>query len=180
MGAYSGLAFQAATSIGGGYVQANSLRDQADYEQKVSELNQKTLDYQATQADRAALDVEARGKQAANKVAQQTRLKSGEQRAAAAAAGVSGSELEANVLEETAEIGAANEATLKINSYREAFGMKSQANAYRGAKVAEELQTRTRRAAYQHQARSSIITGYTTALTSGAKAYGNYSGGGKQ
>lgn len=167
----AGPAFQASMAIGSGYVQARALRDQADYEKKVAELNNKAIDYQKETTRAQAADAEMRGKQAAAKSEQGTRLQVGEARAAMAAQGVLPGEAQA--LEATNQIqtlGAAEKQAIEVNTWREAFGYRSQVSALSGAQLENTLQARTRENALRASARSSMITGYTTAVATGLNA----------
>lgn len=173
---YGAAAFQATNAIGSGYVQADALNAQADYVKKINELNDKTIDYQVGATEQQAADAAAKGDQAVIARAQKTRLMQGSQRAAMAANG----SISQDVLNETANIGAADEAALKVNAYREAFGFKSRANAMRGQKVQNELETRTKANALNYAARSSIITGWIDGINVGANAAGKSGAGGSK
>lgn len=168
-------AFQAVNAFGGAAVESKSMRAQADYQKKISELNNKAMDYEISQTEEQARDAEARGMQSANKRAQKTRLQVGAQRASAAASGIDpefGSASDS--ITETETIGEADVAAIKTNAWREAFGFTSKANEMRGAQNAANLQTRTSVNALNYGAKATMITGATDAATYGAKAYGQY------
>lgn len=169
----AGSAFQAVNSVGGGYVHAQSLRDQASYQSSVTDLNNKTLEYQAGQADEQATDAVKRGNTAVNTIEQKNRLQTGAERASAAAQGglsSVGSEAVANANSNTESANAAEQATVKINAWREAYGYQSQGNALRGQEDANTLQSRTSSNALEYSARSSMITGWNEGIYGGLRA----------
>lgn len=170
--AEGGHSFNAVNAVGSGYVQAQAQRDQADYEKKMAELNNKTLDYEASAFNEQADDALKRGSQAANRRAQKARLQIGAQRAAMAAGGGGISQ---DVVNETDAIAAADEASIKVNSYREAFGLQNKAIQVRGAQAANTFQAKTKANALEYAARSSMITGWNEGIGHGFKAFGSAS-----
>lgn len=171
----AGSVFQAGNSVGSGYVQAQAMRDQADYEKKLNEINNKTLDAQIEAKNAQAADAEKRGNQAANKRVQEERLQVGEQRAAIAAGGgdLTG-EMATNVVGQTETVSAADQQAIHVNSFREAFGYKSQGLAIKGEQNNNNLQTTSRVNALNYGAKTSIINGWTNAVGYGASGYGDY------
>lgn len=169
----SGAAFQGVSQVGGGYVQAAALRAQADYQQKVMELNNKTLDYQAGVTDQQAADAEKRGGQAVGARAQKERLDVGAKRAAiTAAGGDTSSEMAANAVGEVETVSADDQASISTSAWREAFGFKSQGIAIRGQQEVNKFQARVQGNALQNAARSSIITGWNEGIATGLEAAG--------
>jgi hypothetical protein len=171
MGATSGYVYQGISGIGEGYVKADAYRAQADYENKIAELNNKSLDYQISQNEDQAADAISRGEKAALRRDQKTRLLQGAQRAAMAAGGGS---IDSEALGYTETIGEADKVAIKANSWREAFGYTSKANQLRGEQNQNNFDARTKANALNYAARSSIITGYSSAAGSGFKAAGEY------
>lgn len=172
----AGSAFQATNSVGSGYVQAKSMRDQADYKTKVNELNNKTLDYQAGQAEEQATDAEMRGKQAANAQAQKERLQVGAIKAAVAGDGGDvTSDATQNSIIQAETISASDQAALKVNAWREAYGFKTQANSIRAQQVNNNLETKTAVNSLNYGAKTSIIKGWTDAAAQGANSAAGYS-----
>jgi hypothetical protein len=166
-------AFQASNSIGMGFVQAAALRAQADYNKKVAELNNKTLEVQAEYASGQADDAVKRGAAAVNKRAQQERLDVGAKRAAFAGAGGDlGSEAAANIVADAEAVSASDQVNLQANAFREAFGFKSQAIAIKGEQAKNDFQARTGANALEYAAKSSMITGITSGIAGGVDAYG--------
>jgi hypothetical protein len=166
-------AFQAGNSVGMGFVQAAALRSQADYQKKVAELNNKTLQLQVDYAEEQSADAVKRGGQAANKRGQKERLDIGARRAAIAAAG--GDPSSAAALTEIGDmeaVSAADQVNIQANAFREAFGYKSQGLAVQGEQLKNTFQARTGANALEYAAKSSMITGITDGIAGGASAYG--------
>lgn len=163
--------FKAVNAVGMGYVKADAYRAEADYHKKIADLNNKTLEYQVGSEEDRATDAASRGEKAALRRDQKTRLQTGSQRAAMAAAGgdpAFGSN--ADTISETEAIGAADVAAIKTNAWREAFGFRTRANQLRGEQAAGYLASRTKANALDFAARSSIITGWTRAVEGGLEA----------
>lgn len=172
-----GAAFQGTMAVGNGYVQAAALRNQADYEKKIAELNNKTLDYQAGMADEASTDALKRGNTAANARSEMERQQAGTVRAQAAAAGgagAAGGDAAATALEQVGDVSATDQAAIKTNAYREAFGFQSNALALRGQEQANTIQARMKANQLDYMARSSMITGWTKAIGYGFSAASDY------
>lgn len=172
MGA-AAFAMQATTEAGGGYVKADAMRNQADYEKKLAELNNEVLDYESDRAIDQGKDAELRGMQAAARRHQKTRLSVG---AAKAQAAVTGADSSADV-DSALVTGAADEAAIKANAWREQFGFTTRANQIKGQMNSNTLQARSTANALEYGARSSIITGWTAGMGKAAEGYGKYSGG---
>lgn len=168
----AGAAFQATNAVGGGYIQAAALRNQADYTTKLAELDNKTLDYQSGAASAAAEDAVKRGNTAANKLDTTSRLQIGAERAAASAEGATGSAAEQNAVGTTESMTAATQAAIKTNAFREAFGLQSQAIALKGQEDVNTFQARTKANSLNYMARSSMITGWTKGIGYGFQAAG--------
>lgn len=111
----------AAIAVGGAYLQSENAKTQAKYNSAIANANARLLDMQGDRAnEKGARDASAYGKQL-NKI-------TGTQRTAFAAQGVdisSGSAAE--VVQDTATIGAQDMMTIKNNAALEAWGFKTQA-----------------------------------------------------
>ena len=165
---YASTAFKVTSSISNGYIQADAMRDEADYHKKVAELNNKTIDSQIKSAEEQGNDAIVRGNTAANKRAQAERLAVGAERASIAGAG--GDAMGASAEDSVAGIeavSAAEQASLKTNAWREAFGFRSQANAMRGQQTNNTLNARSKANALEYGAKSSIITGWSKGVGEG-------------
>ena len=176
MAAVSGYVYQGLSGIGEGYIKADAYRAQKDYESKIAELNNSALDYSIEAAEDQAADAVKRGGTAALKRDQKTRLQQGAQRAGMAAGG---GEIDTETVDHTGTIGAADTAAIKTNAWREAFGFTSKANQIRGAQNQNTFDARTKGNALEYAARSSMITGYTSAIGMGFKGASTASGGTK-
>lgn len=171
--AAASAAFSGASNLGSAYVQSKALKNQGQYQKRIADLNAQNAEFQARGAEEQALDAEKRGMQSAARKAQETRALQGKQRAAIAADGGDPNSPEnQDILNETASIGAADEAAIKTNAWREAMGFTTQANALRGEAVNATLRGETMNYAAQNQARSTMITGATEATSKGIDAYG--------
>lgn len=176
MAAVSGYVYQGLSGIGQGYIQADAYRAQADYEKKIAELNNTALDYSIELTEDQARDAEKRGETAALKRDQKTRLQLSSQRAGMAAGGGG---IDTEALGRTETVGAADVNAIKTNAWREAFGYTTKANQIRGAQNQNTFDARTKANALEYAARSSMITGYTSAVGMGFKGAAASSGGGK-
>lgn len=179
MGATAGASqvFSGTQAIGNGYIQASALRNQADAEKKIAEINNQKLGFEAGMADEAASDAVKRGNTAANARSEQERQQAGMVRAQAAATGgtgAAGSEAAGNALEQVGDLSATDQAAIKTNAYREAFGMKSTAIALRGQAQANTIQAQMKANQDEYMARSSMITGWTKGIGDGFSAASDF------
>jgi hypothetical protein len=158
MPASAAYAIMGANSMINANTQANAMEAQGEYAKKVGEMNARSLSIQAD-------DAEKRGANAARRREVQTQKMQASQKVALAAAGATGSEVEQNVLNETAAIGLADADAIRVNAYRDAWGMRSQASN-------SILQGETSNLAAQNTARATMTTGYAEAAGYGLKAYG--------
>lgn len=167
----AGAAYGATTSIVGGYTQAKALRDQADIQSQVAQLNNKTLDYQSKISGEQSDDAIKRGGQAANMKAQQARLAEGAARVGVAAQGgdVNGA-VAANITGNIESMSAADQAAIKVNAFREAFGYKSQSIAQKGQEDVNTYQAKSSANALNFMAKSSMITGWNNGIAGGLRA----------
>jgi hypothetical protein len=156
-----GSGAQGISAIGNAYAQAQSIKAEAEYKQKVFEMNTQLAEYQADDALKRGTKEAAAQHRRGNQMV-------GEQRASLAAQGVEvdyGSA--ADVQRETEMMSKLDEISIKNNAFREAWGYKTQAVDYatRGqmAKLAGE-----------NEFRNTLVTGGTKALAYGAEAYSQY------
>lgn len=120
------MAMTALTLAAAGY-QAHAQYEAGKEQQSIANRNAKLLEKSAEQA----LD---RGNEEAIGVRRRTRLLIGEQRAAAAAQGLDVSVgAPADLQEQAAAFGAADEATIRKNAFDEAWGIRTQASNQRTA-----------------------------------------------
>lgn len=158
--AAAAFASQATSSVGNSLVSASALRSQGEYQKRVAGLNAKTMEEAARRTEAQADDAVSRGETAANQRGQDIRKKVGSQRAAAAAAGLDpnfGSA--ADVMADTESVGAADQAAIKTNAWREAFGYKSQSLNLQSEAVNSTLRGETANLAAMNTARNTMITG---------------------
>jgi hypothetical protein len=164
MAAAALFAVQAASTlaqVAGQQSQARSIRRQTMAESDLLTLNADVGELQAK-------DAESRGLEQASVSRQQTRGAVGSQRAAMGAEGIdltSGSA--ADVLNDTASLGALDELTIRLNARREAWG-------YRVGAASDRLQAAMTREAGRNAARSLRLQSGVSLLTGAASAYGSY------
>jgi len=161
VGASAGLAMMGGSSLVSGLTNASALKSQAEYQRQQGEINAQLADMQAG-------DVIARGDVDATKAIKAGDRMVGEQRAALAASGVDvnyGSSLDAQ--NDTKASAMADARTIKSNAWREAWGIKTQANT-------ATAQAGFNYAATKGAAANSIATGGMNALSYGTQAYGKY------
>lgn len=169
---------QSVSSVGNGYIQAGALRNQAGLETGIASLNNQKLAYEAGMADLSAADTLRRGNTVANNRAGQGIMQAGKIRAEAAASGGnggSGSDAASNALEQVGDVSATDQAAIKTNAYRAAFGLQSSAIAMRGEEDANTIQARMKANQLDYMAKSSMITGWSRGLGFGMSAAGNFS-----
>lgn len=165
MGATAGLfalqGAQTVLSFSADQQQASAARAQGAYAGAAADMNAKVATLQAQ-------DAIARGDLAAHEEGARTRGEMGAARAAAAAQGLdvgSGSALD--VQANTATIGALDEATIRNNAARAAWGYTTEAADYR-------QQGKLARAAGANAGLGYAAEGVTTLLTGAGKTYGLY------
>lgn len=114
------MALSALATAGGTYMQVDGARKSANFQAQVADRNAKMAETQAQ-------DALHRGNLAQQQQRRQTSQTMGAQRAALAARGIDISEGSAlSILEDTAYFGQMDEATIKSNSEREAWGFRVQ------------------------------------------------------
>ena len=162
MGISSGVAAgaygaQAISNLGTTFAQSQILEAQGDYSNRMAEINAKAAEFEAQ-------DALKRGDEAANAQRRRTRQLLGEQRVALAGQGISTTSGTALALqEETQAVGETEALTIKNNAWREAWGLKSEAEASRA-------KGRFARTSSRFQSRNNLLTGVIESATSGIKA----------
>lgn len=120
----AGAATQGMSAVGGAFSQANAIAGQAQYQQKVAEINSKIADFQAT-------DALQRGGQAAARALGRSSQAVSSERASAAGQGINvNTGSAADIQDQTGAMGRLDALTIQNNAMREAFGYKSQAASY--------------------------------------------------
>lgn len=149
------------SSLASGFAQSQAIRAQADYEQQQANTNARLAELNAEQTlKKGEKEAQAHKRKVSGLI--------GAQRAALAGQGVdigTGSALA--VQEETAVQGVVDEATIRNNAYREAWGLKFQAEEYRSKGRFAQISGRA-------SARSTLLTGGLQALAYGAEGFGKY------
>lgn len=156
MAAATGSLIMAGSSIAGGFANSSAQRAQGEYARNQAYQN-------ALNAEAQAADAERRGEKDAQQIRRQTRNLVGDQRVAAAAAGLdvnAGSV--GDVQGEAMAMGEADVATAKTNAWREAWGFKSQASSYRAGGDAALRSGK-------NQANSTILTSGLAGLSNSAE-----------
>ncbi len=146
MGEFAPLIISGASQISGGIAEAGAIRAEAEYRQRIAEVNVSLSNLQAE-------DALARGQEAVALERQRTKQLIGEQRVAAAAQGIDpgfGSPVELRL--GTADVGASNIMKLRTNAFRQAFGFRVEAAEQRAAGRFAKISGR-------FAARTSLITG---------------------
>jgi hypothetical protein len=162
MGASSGLmaasfGMQAANTLASSYSQSQALKAKGDYERTMSDIN-------ARNAELEAEDAVKRGESAAQEAAKKSKQLQGAQRAAAAASGIAIDSGSAGALRDEADLfGKLDQEAIKNNAWRQAFGLKSQANEFRN-------QGRLAQRTAKFEARTTMLTGGMNALSSGLQS----------
>ncbi len=178
MGSTAGAstALQGTQSIGNGFIQAAALRNQAGFTTRMAGMNNQVLEHNAAMSEEAATDAQIQGNTAANQRAEVTRLQTGNVRAEAAANGNAGvgSAAEASALQATGDASAADQAATKINSYRAAFGLQSQAIATKGQEAQNTMNASMKANQDNNMAFASMITGGTRGIGYGMRAAGDF------
>lgn len=155
-----GVGLSAAQGIGslyGASKQAEAARAEAAFNAKQSEMNARLSEMQAE-------DAISRGDKEASNYKQKISQTIGSQRAAAAAQGIdvdSGSAME--IQEDTQRLGEKDVMTIKNNAWREAWGLKVEAQNHRANAVMG-------RAAGENRARMTLLTGGLQAAGYGMQA----------
>ena len=112
---------------------------------QAGQMNASAMKFNAAEADLQATDALARGEASVRRHQQQTKLLMGAQTAALAAQGidVSAAGTAQDVRNDTLQLGAQDESTIRANAIREAFGFSGQAGQFRlrGMQAASEGQT---------------------------------------
>lgn len=154
---------QAMSQVGEGYAGYESYKAQGDYQQGMLELNAKGEEF-------AAEDAMRRGSIESGRQKARTKQIRGKQKASLAAQGIdinSGSA--ADVQDETELYGEIDRMTIQNNAYKEAWGHRANAEAYRSKGRMAQIMA-------QGQARQSLVTGITNSVTSGMMASNFYKG----
>jgi len=152
---------QVAMSALSAYDQYKTAKAQGRYQQQIADQN-------AEMAELRAADALKRGDREAAKIKTKTSGLLGRQRAILAAQGFdlsSGTALD--LQEDTVGMGAMDELTTKNNAWREAFGFKSEARAYRTQGRFAKLEAR-------NTARTSLLTGGLRAVEAGVAGYDRF------
>ncbi len=145
------------SSVGSAATQANALRAQGAYQKQISETN-------AAIASGQADDAVSRGGVVANQIRRHAEKVKGEQRAAAAGAGVSVDSGDTADLATETELAANQDAkTSKVNAFRAAFGFETAANN-------ATAQGKFAQMGAENQARNTLLTGGMQALAYGMDA----------
>jgi hypothetical protein len=143
--------------LGQGIGQSMAVKARGDYEEFIARQN-------ADLADRDAKEIEKRGDKASSDYKNQVNQLKGQQRSSMAAQGIDINQgSAAEIQKETATLGALDALQLKNNAWREAFGMRGQANQYRA-------QGRMAKVAAKNEAKNTLLTGGMKALSSAASA----------
>ncbi len=140
------LIFSAGAQIAGGIAEASAIRAEAEYRQRIAEVNVSLSNLQAE-------DAISRGQEDVALERQRTKQLIGEQRVAAAAQGIDptfGSPVD--IRTGTADVGALNAMRLRTNAFRQAFGFRVEA-------VGERAAGQFARISGRFGARTSLITG---------------------
>lgn len=146
-------AVSTASQFGGQRKSARGVERAGEYEAELAEINAKLAEEQER-------DVLARGEEAASRHRLDVKRLAGAQRVALAAQGIAlddGSA--ADILGDTAYFGALDEATIRNNARREAFGFKVQAMNYRTGGQFASLTASTQAASLRNQSYSTLLGG---------------------
>lgn len=159
-------ASQGISSIGNAYSQSQAIRAQSRHQRDMLETNQRIAEMQADDAIK-------RGDKEAAKIGQQVKQTVGSQRAALAAQGIDvdvGSA--ADIQESTRALGVQDMQTVRMNAWKEAWGLKVEALSLQG-------QASMVKAAGDFEAKNTLLTGGMRALNFGVQsyAYANQGGG---
>jgi len=152
---------------GTGGLEALGTYTAAQAEAEASEFTAKQALNNAKIADIKAEDVERRGAIESSKSELQTKRDIGEQVTAGAAAGVDvGSGVIQGLTAETAQSGAADVTTIQRNAALEAWGFKTQADAFRGEASLAKSKAKTIKRLAPIQAFSTLLSGATSSSAS--------------
>jgi hypothetical protein len=149
-----------ASSMISAYGQSEALKTQGQYQERMADLNAKSMEWQADQ-------VIEKGNEDASAYRRKMRQLEGKQKVAMAAGGLdttSGSAAE--LLAETQTISVLDQATIKNNAYRAAWGLKSEASNLRGAGEFARVSS-------ESQSRQTLVTGGLNAVSGGVSTYYN-------
>ncbi len=155
---------QAVNSVSTAYSTSRALEAQGDYANRTSERNARAAEFEAK-------DVIARGDKASAKARAAARYERGATRAQMAAQGIdvnSGSA--ADIQDDVTMIGEIEANTIKNNAWRQAFGLKVEAENSRADGEFKKM-------AAGAEARSTLVTGGLNAFSSGLMAKHYYNGG---
>ena len=154
------LGTMAAASLGQGAMQADAQRRQGKFQEAMSRINERRANLEAE-------DAIARGEKEASNYIKKVNQVVGSQRSAFAAQGVDVNVGTAvDVQEQTRTIGAEDVQTIRNNAFREAMGLKSQAQD-------TALSGRMARSASEFNANQSLVAGGMQAASLSAQAYNN-------
>lgn len=161
MAASAGMAVMAMSSIGNAVAQSSAAKSQGEFQKQQAEQNARLAELQAKEAEQA-------GEKEAQQHRKKVRAMIGSQKAGLAAQGIdigSGSALE--LFGETAEMGEMDAATIRKNSYRQAFGLRQQASMTRSQGRFDYMSSRA-------EARNTLLTGGLQAAGYGLEGVGKY------
>jgi hypothetical protein len=153
----SGGILDSVNEMTGAISKASGIRAEGKFEEQAFFENARRLDLAADNALK-------RGKKAAHDFLVNVKQHAGTQKATMAAQGIetSGGSAEA-VLAETIDLGIEDSATIRVNSYTEAFGFKSQASEAR-------TQSSLTRISRKSREKSALLTGRLRTLQAGVSA----------
>lgn len=154
----------AGTSLASGLMESTAARSAGRFERQQAEFN-------ARLAELKAEDAIARGDEDAKRFAKEVKQFKGKQLAAMATQGVAlDSKSFENIREETERLSAFDEMQIRNNAWRDAWGLRSEAQQLRQAGRFADM-------AGKAKARTSLLTGGLQAIGYGAQAYGQWSKG---
>lgn len=161
MAASAAMAIMAMSSAGNAYAQSNAAKTQGEFQKQQAEQNARLAEMQAKETEEAG-----------EKQSQQHRAKVkalvGSQKAALAAQGIdigSGSALD--LIDQTTAAGEDDAATIRLNAYRQAFGIRQQGANTRNQGQFDYMAGRA-------ESRNTLLTGGMQAASYGLEAKSKY------
>lgn len=161
MAASAAMAVMAMSSISNAYAQSNAAKSQGEFQKQQAEQNARLAEMQAK-------ETEAAGEKQADQHRAKVRALIGSQKAGLAAQGIdigAGSAVE--LFGQTAEAGEDDAATIRLNAYRQAYGIRQQGMNTKNQGQFDYLSGRA-------EARNTLLTGGMQAASYGLEAYGKY------
>jgi hypothetical protein len=165
-GAYTGaFGLEALGSILGGYAQSRAQREWGKYQEHLAGINARFAEIQAE-------DTIKRGGVQASRYRSQIEQVIGTQRTMLAAQGLDFTRGSAfDVQNDTRATGEVDMDTIRTNAKLEALGFKAQAANFRHEGKVANITSK-------YQSRNTLLTGITSGVASGIRAYGAYEAGG--